>query len=214
MAVSTIAPWKTGNYLDQEQCVWPSEGKHILAQYDDDSVVVYQAFCPAIAEYAVTNQKFGGPQFSFSRMSWVKTNFLWMMYRCGWASKANQERVLAVRITRDAFNTILANALTGDDEKKLNRGPSSVRLQWDPDHHPNGSPLKRRAIQLGLRNDILAKYSEEWIVNIKDITEFVHEQHQFVLQKDWNNLTVAEERIYEVVDRELAYQIKLIDDIN
>jgi hypothetical protein len=113
MAVSTIAPWKTGNYLDQEQCVWPSEGKHILAQYDDDSVVVYQAFCPAIAEYAVTNQKFGGPQFSFSRMSWVKTNFLWMMYRCGWASKANQERVLAVRITRDAFNTILANALTG-----------------------------------------------------------------------------------------------------
>jgi hypothetical protein len=51
-------------------------------------------------------------------------------------------------------------------------------------------------------------------VNIKDITEFVHEQHQFVLQKDWNNLTVAEERIYEVVDRELAYQIKLIDDIN
>jgi hypothetical protein len=31
-----------------------------------------------------------------------------------------------------------------------------VRLQWDPDHHPNGSPLKRRAIQLGLRNDVSA----------------------------------------------------------
>ena len=36
-----------------------------------------------------------------------------MMYRCGWATKQNQERVLAVRITRDGFEEILANALTG-----------------------------------------------------------------------------------------------------
>lgn len=35
-----------------------------------------------------------------------------MMYRCGWASKKNQERVLAVRITRQGFDTILANAYT------------------------------------------------------------------------------------------------------
>ena len=45
-------------------------------------------------------------------MSWIKTNFLWMMYRCGWASKKNQERVLAVRITREGFETILKNAFT------------------------------------------------------------------------------------------------------
>lgn len=36
---------------------WPREGKHILAQYDDRSVIVYQAFNPAIAKYAVQNQK-------------------------------------------------------------------------------------------------------------------------------------------------------------
>lgn len=35
-----------------------------------------------------------------------------MMYRCGWASKPNQERVLAVRIKREGFEKILAEAYT------------------------------------------------------------------------------------------------------
>lgn len=37
---------------------WPKEGHHILAQYDDNSVVVYQAYKPTIAEYAVKNQRY------------------------------------------------------------------------------------------------------------------------------------------------------------
>jgi hypothetical protein len=43
-------------------------------------------------------------------MSWIKTNFLWMMYRCGWCTKPRQEHILAVRITLDGFNTILQHA--------------------------------------------------------------------------------------------------------
>ena len=53
-----------------------------------------------------------GGEFKFERMSWIKTNFLWMMYRCGWASKKNQERVLAITISREGFEEILANAYT------------------------------------------------------------------------------------------------------
>ena len=88
-------------------------------------------------------------------MSWIKTNFLWMMYRCGWCSKKEQERVLAVRITRDGFNSILSEALTGRDEKERGMTEKShVRLQWDPDHDPNGLSEARRAIQLGLRNEV------------------------------------------------------------
>jgi len=33
---------------------------------------------------------------------------------------------------------------------------SDVRLQWDPDHLPNGESHKRRAIQLGMRNKVYA----------------------------------------------------------
>lgn len=56
-AVATSRPWLTESYLEQNDRVWPKEGRHILAQYDDDSVVVYQAYCPEIAEYAVKHQK-------------------------------------------------------------------------------------------------------------------------------------------------------------
>ena len=99
--------------------------------------------------------RFGGDKFSYSRMSWIKTNFLWMMYRCCWGTMTNQERVLAVRITREGFDKILSKALTGKDEKEKGlHTRTEVRLQWDPDHAPSGLPEKRRAIQLGLRDEV------------------------------------------------------------
>lgn len=48
--------WKTQLYHEQEDHIWPKEGNHILAQYDEETVVVYQAYCPDIAQYAVRNQ--------------------------------------------------------------------------------------------------------------------------------------------------------------
>ena len=51
------AEWQTESYMEQVTKEWPRRGRHILAQYDDHSVVVYQAFCPEIAEYAVKHQK-------------------------------------------------------------------------------------------------------------------------------------------------------------
>lgn len=91
-------------YIDQTSR-WPKEGRHILAQFDAQSVVVYQAFRPAIGHNAAEHGHFSGPDFGYGRMSWIKPNFLWMMYRCGWATKENQEVVLAVhppgRVRRD-----------------------------------------------------------------------------------------------------------------
>src|SRR4051795_8107921 len=85
---------------------WPATGRHILAQYDDRSVVVYQAYRPEIGRFAARHGYFGG-EFSLDRMSWIKPNFLWMMYRSGWGTKGGQEVTLAVRLRRDAFEEIL-----------------------------------------------------------------------------------------------------------
>ena len=74
------------------------------------SIIVYQAYRPAIGHFAAQHGYFGGP-FSLGRMSWIKLNFLWMMYRCGWASKEGQEVVLAVRLKRTAFDEILRRAV-------------------------------------------------------------------------------------------------------
>src|SRR5687768_745685 len=90
---------------------WPTRGRHILAQFDDTSVVVYQAYRPSIGTFAAANGHFRGGGFSLDRMSWIKPNFLWMMYRCGWAQKDGQEVVLAVRIKREGFDAVLEAAV-------------------------------------------------------------------------------------------------------
>jgi hypothetical protein len=171
---------------EEQTARWPQDGRHVLAHHDTASVIVYQAYRPEIADQAVAHQRFGGP-FSLDRMSWIKPNFLWMMYRCGWATKPGQERVLAVRIPRSAFDELLAVAVPStydpdryarhEDWRSAVRG-SQVRSQWDPDHDPEGRPLARRAIQLGLRGQTLHAYAEDWPLSIIDLTDFVRAQHQ------------------------------------
>lgn len=167
-------------YLDQLPS-WPEAGRHVLAQYDEQTIVVYQAYRPAIARYAIEHQRFGG-EFSFSRMSWIKPNFLWMMFRSGWGKKEGQEVVLAVRIQRAFFESCLKAAVpssfvpelhASEAEWKAALASSEVRLQWDPDHDPSGAPVTRRAVQLGLRGAVLREYAERAIVQVIDTSELV-----------------------------------------
>jgi Domain of unknown function (DUF4291) len=190
------------SYLAQ-QPYWPQAGRHILAQYDENSIIVYQAYHPAIGHFAAKHGYFGNG-FSFERMSWLKPNFLWMQYRSGWGTKEKQEVTLAVRIQRAGFDELLHLAVpstykpelyTSETEWKQAVEQSSVRLQWDPDHAPDGSKLERRAIQLGLRNEILARYAREWIIEIEDISALVAEQREHA-HGDYTKLVVPQERVY------------------
>jgi hypothetical protein len=196
---------ETTPYLEQAQR-WPSSGRHILAQFDDHAVVVYQAFRPSIGRFAAENGYFGGG-FSLDRMSWIKPSFSWMMYRCGWGTKEEQEVVLAVWIQRSAFVIILKQAVhstfdrgaytsKADWEKAV--AESSVRLQWDPDHDPTGGKLERRAIQLGLRGTVLAQYARDWIVRIEDISTFVAEQRDHARPESLDRLMVPRENVFGV----------------
>lgn len=193
---------KLENY-NQQQLNIPSEGKHIIAQSDDNTITVYQAFNPQISRYAVDNQRFGGSHYSTSRMTWIKPNFMWMMYRAGWATKENQERILAIKITLDGFREILRQAVHSSfispiyedrDDWKAQLSISDVRLQWDPDHNPTGEKLTRKAIQLGLRGDVFHKFNDEWIIKIEDITDFVTEQRENA-NGDFTKLEVPFERV-------------------
>jgi hypothetical protein len=200
-------------YLSQRER-WPVRGRHILASYDDASIVVYQAYRPAIADAAVRDQALGGGGFGFGRMSWVKPNFLWMMYRCGWATKPDQERVLAVRIRRAAFDAILAAAVPSSPTPQLPEAVwkaalarSEVRLQWDPDHHPSGAKLERRAIQLGLRGGTLLRYATSDVVAIEDVTPFVASQRSSIQTGALELLTMPRERVYPVLDGATAERV-------
>jgi hypothetical protein len=193
---------------------WPRSGRHILAQFDADTIVVYQAYRTAIGHFAAQHQRFGG-EFSLNRMSWVKPNFLWMMYRSGWGTKEGQEVTLAMRLKRDGFDAILRQAVHSAYVPEVYGSPanwearlaeSPVRLQWDPDHDPSGAKQERRAIQLGLAGTVLRQYAQDWIVSIEDISEFV------AIQRENEGfgfacLMTPREEVYPVRDLELATRL-------
>jgi hypothetical protein len=199
--------------------VWPKEGRHILAQYDDNTVVVYQAYRPSIGLYAAEHGTFGG-DFSYSRMSWIKPNFLWMMYRSGWGSKDGQEVTLALRLRRVFFDSLLAQAVPSSwdrdqfaTEEEWSRavGGSSVRLQWDPDHHPSGAKLERRAIQLGLRGAVLEAFGGSELVEVLDVSEFVAEQRERLSLGGASALVTPRERVYRPADPAVAGRLRLAE---
>lgn len=194
----------------------PKTGQYILGHQSDDEIVVYQAYNNSIADFALHNQYLGGTAFSYNRMSWIKPNFLWMMYRCGWAEKENQERILAFWISKSDFEKILSEAVYSSynpsiyethDHWKNELNNKEVRLQWDPDHNPFGNKLERRAIQLGLKGKVLETFGKEQIKLIEDITDFVKQQKQHLDNNHLDKLIVPIETVFKTTDRELNKKI-------
>ena len=157
--------------------------KEIRAVYDAETIRVYQAYNGIIAEEAVRLGTFG-KHFSMNRMTWIKPSFLWMMYRCGWAEKDNQEHVLAIDIKRSGFDSAVRQAVAssyqpdnGMTRKQWQTAVqrSDVRVQWDPEKDIAGQNLPYRSVQIGLRGQALQDYVQDWIVRITDITEQVQE---------------------------------------
>lgn len=194
---------RTERYQDQVG-QWPAEGKHIMAQYDDEAIVVYQAYREAIGRYAVDHQCFGG-EFSYQRMTWIKPNFLWMMYRSGWGTKPGQEVTLAIKFKKHVFDDYLAHAVASSIVQSSFKdhaawqqavADSDVRLQWDPDHDPFGAKAARKAIQLGIRGNKLEPFKGEGIIDIQDISPFVAEQRETMNNGQLDQLMVPTETVY------------------
>ena len=205
---------KYSSYIEQV----PASGYHILANQTEAEILVYQAYKNSIADFAISNQYLGGDDFKYSRMSWIKPNFLWMMYRCGWTEKLNQERVLGIWIKKSGFHKILSesvyssfqNDIYNDQEDwKAQLQTKEVRLQWDPDHDVLGNKEDRRAIQLGIKGNKLQEFGKEMIVKIIDMTEIVKKQKAKIDSGRIEDVLVPKEWIFEVNDPSLKIKLKI-----
>ncbi len=130
----------------------------IRADYDRDTIAIYQAYSPAIADAALAAGRFVAP-FSFHRMTWIKPSFLWLMHRSNWGQKSGQERVLCVRVRRAGWEKALALAVLTSFEPAVFVTPDEwaeqfaaapVHLQWDPERSLRGTGLPYYSIQVGL----------------------------------------------------------------
>jgi hypothetical protein len=100
-----------------------------------------------------------------------------MMQRSNWGRKPGQESVLAVRISRMGWDEALANSVLTSPERgaypdveKWRRQfeQASVIVQWDPERSLRGAALQIDSVQVGLSRAIIARYVNEWTVEISD----------------------------------------------
>ncbi|TDC38879.1 DUF4291 domain-containing protein [Micromonospora sp. 15K316] len=162
--------------------------RQIRAHYRADTITVYQAYSPQIALPAVAAGRFVAP-FKRDRMTWIKPSFLWMMYRCGWATKPGQERVLSIDISREGFEWALTRACLSHYDRNLHGDrttwsrqlkASPVRVQWDPERSLQLKALPYRSLQLGLSGEAVDRYVDDWVVAVTDITSTVQRIHDLL----------------------------------
>ncbi|MEJ2424712.1 MAG: DUF4291 domain-containing protein, partial [Candidatus Thiodiazotropha sp.] len=164
--------------------------RQIRALYNDRTIRVYQAYSNAIADSALQHGTFVSPPFKMERMTWIKPSFLWMMYRSGWSKKdSGQNRILAIDITREGFEWALEHSCLSHFEKgtyatkeewQTAKNNSPVRIQWDPERDIHLQPLEYRAIQIGLSDEAVEFYVNDWIYSISDATEMAAEIYSYV----------------------------------
>jgi hypothetical protein len=187
----------------------------IRAVYTASTVTVYQAYSPDIGQPAAREGRFP-PVWKRDRMTWIKPSFLWMMYRCGWGTKAGQETVLAVEVTRDGFEWALRHACLSSYlrgvhpdratwQRQLKRAPA--RIQWDPERDLHLHALPYRSLQLGLAGEAVRRYADEWTVAISDVTTLAREIHALVSSGDLDSAArlLPQERLYPAADELLAH---------
>lgn len=171
--------------------------RQIRAVYDDKTIRVYQAYSDPIADSALEHGTFVSPPFKMERMTWIKPSFLWMMYRSGWGKKdSGQKRILAIDITREGFEWALEHSLLSHEAKNYKdkeewlkiKKATPVRIQWDPERDLHLQPLEHRAIQIGLTNEAVPLYVNEWIQSITDVTGLAEKIHT---QVEKNHLEAA-----------------------
>jgi hypothetical protein len=185
----------------------PAE-REIRADFDRETIVVYQAYPPAIADAALAAQRFVAP-FSFQRMTWIKPSFLWLMHRSNWGQKSGQERVLAIRITRAGWEKALSMATLTSFDRSIFRSPdewteqfraSPVHLQWDPERTLRGAALPYFSIQIGLSRQVIGEYVEEWVRTIEDLSPRVNKMYELLQsgQADKAKRLLPPEKVYSV----------------
>jgi hypothetical protein len=189
--------------------------RRIFASYDFDAIYVYQAFKPSIVEAALKKGTFG-KGFGLDRMTWIKPSFGWMLYRSGYATKLRQTAILKIKLSHIGFKKILSQSVqttypphlySSEREWRLALKASEVRHQWDPDRNIVGRKLDRRAIQIGIRGEILYSYVNEWIIGLQDVTSLTRQIPEALR----NNLPLPDVPTEEeyVVEDELATRLNV-----
>ncbi|MEQ1500635.1 MAG: DUF4291 family protein [Myxococcota bacterium] len=154
----------------------------VLATYDDDAVIVWQAHSDAVADAALRDGGFGGRSWRTDRTTRFRLSLPSLLARNGWATRPGRERILAVRLCRVGFDAVLRQAVHAAMEPgvypcrnawHLATRYGQVTLAWHPDVDPTGAELDHETLRVGVRDGVLARFARDWVVGVEDWTPWV-----------------------------------------
>lgn len=178
----------------------------IRADYDRDTLVVYQAYNDVIADRALEAGRFVAP-FSFHRMTWIKPSFLWLMHRSNWGQKRGQHRTLAIRIRLSGWTSALSQGVLTAPDPRIHGSAEAweaafqrahVHVQWDTERSLRGAALQHYSIQVGLSRHVIRDFVDDWIVEIRDLSAEVAKIRGHLQRGDAKRATrlLPPERLY------------------
>jgi hypothetical protein len=196
-------------YIDQKDN-WTKHKQVIMAQYNDELIVLYAA-APRkrVRGAALTELQPGG-------MLWLSVEFTGVAQRSGWGTHPERGGVLAVWVARPAFDTLLTEAVptryqpgSFPDEAAWQAAAeqSGVRAQWDAIRTPDGGKHPtRRTLFLGLPPARLEALTRA-VQHTLDLSAYISEQGRF---RDMPELLlVPAEKRYPAPDEQTAARLGL-----
>lgn len=177
-----------------------------MAWYDKNDVLVY---VPHIGEY------YGDK--TVSRPIWITPSFTWMMHHADWLNSPDYEVIECMMIQRFVFDELLFEAFPADfpnnqyesqDEWKEQKAQATVLYQWQDDYSPDGLPLKRKTLLLGVHSRTWMQFViKSQIVSFNDIDESLFKQKEQAIAP-FDLLKIPDEQIYPV-DPTIRQQLEM-----
>jgi hypothetical protein len=86
-----------------------------------------------------------------------------------------------------------------------------VHVQWDPERSIHGKKLTHRSIQVGLSREIIREFTDEWVLEIKDLTPLVKKVRALYLAGHHAKASkqLPPEKVFPV-DEEIMAQLGMI----
>ena len=113
-----------------------------------------------------------------------------------------------MEILRFAVMTTFYKDIYGDNATwKRELEHSNIQLQWEPYHDLYGNKTDRKAVKIGVNGDMLQRFNNEWIQEIRNITPFVQEQQELVKADNIGKVRIPRERAYAPNDLTILTKI-------
>jgi hypothetical protein len=139
----------------------------LIASFDAESVVAYQAFPEALGAEIVARRGLGGG-WRFDRHTRLQTSWRFVADRYAFGDRLHRSRILAIHVSRAGFDALVTAALTAEWDPALYKTSGAWRLAT------RFAPVLVEWIdetpRFVVHGPLVRQLATEWVVDLRDVS--------------------------------------------